>query len=62
MDKDLSNKRVVITGITGGIAKASAQRLAAEGAEIIVTARREEKLEKALADISGNVSGYVMVE
>jgi NAD(P)-dependent dehydrogenase (short-subunit alcohol dehydrogenase family) len=60
MDKDLSNKRIVITGITGGIAKASAQRLTAEGAEIIVTARSEEKLEKALANISGNVSGYVM--
>ena len=60
MNTDLSNKRVVITGITGGIAKASAQRLAAEGAEIIVSARSEEKLEQALASISGKVSGYVM--
>ncbi len=60
MEKDLVNKRVVITGITGGIAKASAQRLAAEGAEVIVSARSEEKLDHALADISGNISGYIM--
>lgn len=60
MNNDLNNKRIVITGITGGIAKASTQRLAAQGAEIIVTARSEEKLEQALADLSGNVSGYVM--
>jgi len=60
MHTDLSNKRVVITGITGGIAKASAQRLAAEGAEIIVSARSEDKLEQALANISGKVSGYIM--
>jgi NADP-dependent 3-hydroxy acid dehydrogenase YdfG len=47
MNTDLTNKRIVITGITGGIAKASAQRLATEGAEVIVSARSEEKLGKS---------------
>jgi short-subunit dehydrogenase len=47
MNTDLTNKRIVITGITGGIAKASAQRLATGGAEVIVSARSEEKLEKS---------------
>lgn len=60
MNTDLSNKRVVITGITGGIGKASAQRLAALGAHVIVSARSEIKLEQALADITGKVTGYVM--
>jgi NADP-dependent 3-hydroxy acid dehydrogenase YdfG len=60
MNTDLNNKRVVITGITGGIAKASAKRLAAQGAHVIGSARSEAKLEQALADITGKVSGYVM--
>jgi len=60
MQTDLNGKRIVITGITGGIAKASAQRLAAQGAEVIVSARSSTKLEQALADITGKVSGYVL--
>ena len=60
MQTDLNGKRIVITGITGGIAKASANRLSSQGAELVVSARSEEKLEHALAEISGKVSGYVM--
>lgn len=60
MQTNLHNQRIVITGITGGIAKASAQRLAAQGADVVVSARSEGKLEKALAGITGKVSGYVM--
>ena len=60
MQTNLVGKRIVITGITGGIAKASAQRLASQGAEIIVSARNAEKLAQALAGITGKVSGYVM--
>lgn len=60
MQIDLTGKRVVITGITGGIAKASAMRLAAQGAEIVVSTRNVEKLESALAGITGKVSGHVM--
>jgi len=60
MNIDLNNKHIVITGITGGIAKASAQRLAAQGAHVTVSARSEAKLEQALSDITGKVNGYVM--
>lgn len=60
MNIDLNNKRIVVTGITGGIAKASVQRLAAQGADVVVSARSEDKLEKAISDITGKVSGYVM--
>ena len=60
MNTNLNNKSVVITGITGGIAKASAQHLAAQGAHVIVSARSEVKLEQALAEITGKVSGHVM--
>lgn len=60
MQTELNGTRIVITGITGGIANASAQRLAAQGAEVIVSARSEDKLEQALAGITGKVHGYVM--
>ena len=60
MDAKLDGQRIVITGITGGIAKASAQRLASQGAEVIVSARSETKLEQGLADITGKVTGHTM--
>ena len=52
--------RIVITGVNGGIAKATATLLANAGAEIIVSARSEDKLETAIADIPGKVTGYLM--
>ncbi|VAV93676.1 3-oxoacyl-[acyl-carrier protein] reductase [hydrothermal vent metagenome] len=60
MTADFSGQRVVVTGITGGIAKATIQYLAACGAEVVVSARSAEKLEHAMANITGKVSGHVM--
>lgn len=60
MSTDIQGQRILITGITGGIAFATAQRLANAGAELIVSARAESALEKALSSISGNVSGQVL--
>ena len=57
---DFTDKRIVITGITGGIAKATTQLLSSLGAEVIVTARSHEKLEESLVDLTGNVSSQVM--
>ena len=60
MFSDLTDQRVVITGITGGIANATARRLLSMGAEVIVSARSSEKLERSLAELTGKVSGYVL--
>ena len=60
MQTDLTNQRIVITGITGGIAKACAKRLTAQGAQVVVSARSDSRLESALADITGKVSGHLM--
>lgn len=57
---DLANQRVVVTGITGGIARATTEMLLSLGSEVIVTARDHEKLEQSLADLSGKVSGAVL--
>ncbi len=60
MSNEFSGQRVVITGITGGIAKAATRYLATRGAEVVVSARSAEKLEQALADVEGQVSGHVL--
>lgn len=57
---DFTEKRIVITGITGAIAQATTQLLSSLGAEVIVTARSHEKLEQSLADLSDKVSGGVL--
>ncbi|MGH1413531.1 MAG: SDR family oxidoreductase [Pelagimonas sp.] len=57
---NLNNKRIVVTGITGGIANATVQRLLKSGASVIVSARTQEKLDAALATLDGDITGHVM--
>ncbi len=47
----LTGKVAIITGASAGIGKASALALAAEGATIILAARRAERLEELVAEI-----------
>lgn len=49
---DLSGKTALITGASKGLGRASAEALASAGANIIITARNREELEKAKEDIS----------
>jgi NAD(P)-dependent dehydrogenase (short-subunit alcohol dehydrogenase family) len=48
---DLTGKRAVITGVTGGLGLHTAIGLARSGAELVVTARNEGKAETAVAEI-----------
>lgn len=54
----LTNKTALVTGATGGIGLAIAKDLAAQGAKLVLSSTREEKLAK-LADEIGNDTKYV---
>ncbi|SVA62979.1 uncharacterized protein METZ01_LOCUS115833 [marine metagenome] len=51
MSLSLSGKRAVVCGSTDGIGKATAYKLAEQGAEIILVARNPKKLDKTLHDL-----------
>ncbi|CAN5427836.1 SDR family oxidoreductase [soil metagenome] len=51
MDLNLTGKTALVTGSTAGIGVAIAERLAAEGAEVIVAGRNQSKLDAAAAKV-----------
>jgi NAD(P)-dependent dehydrogenase (short-subunit alcohol dehydrogenase family) len=51
----LQDKVAVVTGGSTGIGLATAKRLIAEGATVFITGRRQAELDKAVAEIGGNV-------
>lgn len=48
---DLSSRTALVTGSTAGIGKATAQQLAAAGAQVYVNGRTEERVQAAIAEI-----------
>jgi len=53
MDLELKDKVAIITGGTQGIGRATALRLAQEGAKVVVAARGKERLDAVAAEIRG---------
>jgi NADP-dependent 3-hydroxy acid dehydrogenase YdfG len=49
---DIKGKVIAITGASSGIGEATARLLAERGAHVVIGARRTERLEKLVADIS----------
>jgi NAD(P)-dependent dehydrogenase (short-subunit alcohol dehydrogenase family) len=59
MDLQIKNKIALVTGSTAGIGLEIARSLAAEGANVIITGRNEDKLDRALSDLRGFSRGKV---
>lgn len=57
MSKPLSDKIALVTGGSTGIGLASAQELAAQGAKIYITGRRQQELDAAIALIGSSAKG-----
>jgi len=54
----LDGKVAVITGATSGLALASAELFVKEGAYVFITGRRKDQLDKAVAKVGKNVTGF----
>jgi NAD(P)-dependent dehydrogenase (short-subunit alcohol dehydrogenase family) len=57
MTLSLQDKIAVVTGASTGIGLAIAKRFAAEGANVVITGRRQKELDVAVADIGDQASG-----
>ncbi len=60
----ISGKSIIITGASSGIGEATAKMLAEQGAKLMLAARREDKLDKLVAEIeaAGGTAAYQVVD
>ena len=52
--RDIQGSRAIVTGASSGIGRALAVELARQGARVVVTARREERLRELVARIKAD--------
>jgi 3-oxoacyl-[acyl-carrier protein] reductase len=63
MDLGIKGKRALVTGASSGLGAAAAQALAAEGVEVVINSRSEERLKSAakhIAESTGHSPRYVV--
>jgi NAD(P)-dependent dehydrogenase (short-subunit alcohol dehydrogenase family) len=60
MDLELTGKRAIVTGGSGGIGKAVARQLAREGADVGIAARDETRIADAVAELAADTSRTIV--
>lgn len=58
----MKNKTVIVTGASSGIGEATAKRLAKDGANVVLTARRKDKLDELKSSIKNDGGNAIVVE
>ncbi len=59
MDLGLTGKAAFVAGSSKGLGKASAWELAREGANVVISGRNEEELQRTQAELQATASGRV---
>jgi NADP-dependent 3-hydroxy acid dehydrogenase YdfG len=54
MTQGIENKAVVITGASSGLGEATARLLSAQGASVVLGARRVERIQSLANELTGN--------
>lgn len=62
MDLELSGKVAVVTGASRGLGFAAAQAIGAEGAHVVICARGEDQLQRAVAQLRSTATSGAKVE
>ncbi len=58
---DLQGKRVLLSGATGGIGRAIAERLAHEGTSLVLSSRKEDELENLARTLPGGLDRHAVL-
>lgn len=62
MDLGLSGRVYVVTGGSGGLGRATADELVADGARVVVTGRHQETVDRTVADLGDRVATGVVAD
>jgi 3-oxoacyl-[acyl-carrier protein] reductase len=59
MDLGLSDRVYILTGATGGLGRATAEALVADGARVVISSRSQESVDRAAAELGAGAVGVV---